>query len=188
MGRLAILALALCLLWPLYPARADQLLPWGGYSHAAENAYRAFLRSDHWIARDIVENEQLAIGATPDEDVPSLRFYPHRQLLVIRHDFNGDGRQEVILLFSSGYFRGNGQAPGVVMVRHPRSSAWRIGCEITDWGDSAAARTGIRLLASRSHGWRNFRTSGGIHRWRPVASQPGAMECNEMARPPPRRR
>lgn len=183
-----LLILVLCVLGAICPARADQLLPWGGYSRAAENAYRAFLRSDYWVAQEIGESEQLAVGTTPDEDVPSLRFYPRRQLGVVRHDFNGDGRQEVILLFSSGYLRGNGQAPGVVMVRHPRSSAWRIACDIRDWGEPRSAYGGIHLLASRSHGWRNFRTSDAIYHWRPVRGQPDAMECHAVAPWPPRRR
>lgn len=183
-----LLILVLCVLGAICPARAEQLLPWGRFSQAAEDAYRAFTRTDHWIAEEIIENEHLDTRALIGEDVPSLRFRPRWQLQVIRHDFNGDGVREVVMLFDWGYVRGNGQAPGVVMVRNPRSSAWRIGCDIRDWGETSTSPGGIHLLDSRSHGWRNFRTSDAIYHWRPIRGQPGAMECHGVAPWPPRRR
>ncbi|MDO9709708.1 hypothetical protein [Paracraurococcus lichenis] len=67
-----------------------------------------------------------------------------------------------------------------------RQGDWRIGCEISDWGDDGP-RGGIHLLSTRSHGWRNFRTSDGIYAWRPLASEPDAMECVPIAAWPPAR-
>jgi hypothetical protein len=103
----------------------------------------------------------------------SYNFDPSRHLLYSVHDLNGDGRPEVFFLFPWPYVRGNRQAAGIVMT--PRDE-WRIGCEISDWGDEGP-RGGVRLLDSRSHGWRNFRTTDAVYAWQPAASLAGVVEC-----------
>jgi hypothetical protein len=138
-------------------------------------ALHALRQTDHWLAESMAENLD---GHRLGRDTAAGRSYnfdPSRHLLYSVQDLSGDGRPAVFLLFPWPYVRGNREARGVVMI-FTRRDEWRIGCDFSDWGDESA-RGGIRLLDSRSHGWRNFRTSDAIYAWRPVRGQRGAMEC-----------
>jgi hypothetical protein len=139
------------------------------------NALHAFRQTDHWAAEAMAENlDGDRLGRESAGGLP-LNFDPTRHLFYIVQDLNRDGRPEVFLLFVWSAIRGNQQAAGVVMIQN-RQGYWRIGCDISDWGDEGP-RGGIRILDSRSHGWRNFRTSDGVYVWRPAAGQDAAMEC-----------
>jgi hypothetical protein len=135
----------------------------------------ALRQTDHWLADAMAENLDGSRQGRDTDAGRSYNFDPSRHLLYSLHDLNGDGRPEVFLLFPWPYVRGNRQAAGIVMVMTPREE-WRIGCEISDWGDEGP-RGGVRLLDSRSHGWRNFRTTDAVYAWRPVAAEAGIMEC-----------
>lgn len=156
-------------------AVAEQRLGWQAFPGAVGNALHAFRQTNHWAAEAMAENlDGDRLGRESTAGLP-LNFDPTRHLFYVTHDLNGDGRLEVFLLFVWSALRGNRQAGGVVMVE-TRPGEWRIGCEISDWGDETH-RGGIRLLDRLSHGWRNFRTSDGVYVWRPIAGQAGAMEC-----------
>lgn len=150
------------------------------------SALHAFRQTDHWVAQGMAENlDGNRLGMENDLGLP-YNFDPFHHMLFSVHDLNGDGRPEVFLLFVWPAVRGNQQAAGVVMVPITGEN-WRIGCEISDWGDDSR-RGGIRLLNSRSHGWRNFRTTDAVFHWRPAAGRPRVMECVPVAPyPPPRR-
>lgn len=152
-------------------------------------ALHAFRQTDH---RDAVSMRENFDGDHLGQDTAAgraLNFDPSRHLLYLVHDFNGDRSPEVLLLWNWMPLRGNAEASGVVMLRQPGTGTWRIGCDIGDWGEPSTSPGGIRLLDSRGHGWRNFRTSEGVYHWRPVPGQPRTMECHAVAPwPPPRRR
>jgi hypothetical protein len=170
------------------PAAAERMLPWNSFSRDVASALHAFRQTDNWVAQGMARNmDGDRLGLNNDLGLP-YNFDPLRHLLFVVHDFNGDGSPEVILLFDWPAVRGTQQAVGVVMVGGGRSDAWRIGCEISDWGDAPNPHAGIHMLNSRSHGWRNFRTSDAVYHWRPVRGQRGAMECHGVSDWPPRRR
>lgn len=156
-------------------AVAEQRLGWQAFPGAVGDALHAFRQTNHWAAEAMAENlDGDRLGRESAAGLP-LNFDPTRHLFYVTHDLNGDGRLEVFLLFVWSALRGNRQAGGVVMVE-TRPGEWRIGCEISDWGDESA-RGGVRLLATRSHGWRNFRTSDAFYAWRPVPGQADFREC-----------
>lgn len=175
MKRLA--AIALCLLTsPSLAARpAERRLAWESMPSAVSEALHALRQTDHWLAAAMAENLDGERQGRDNATGRSFNFDPARHLLYNTHDLNGDGRPEVFLLFPWPYVRGNREARGVVMVR-TRHDEWRIGCDFSDWGDEGP-RGGIRLSESRSHGWRNFRTSDAVYAWRPVPGQAGSLEC-----------
>lgn len=156
-------------------AVAEQRLGWQAFPSVVGSALHAFIQTNHWAAEAMAENlDGDRLGRESTAGLP-LNFDPTRHLFYVTHDLNGDGRLEVFFLFVWSALRGNRQAGGVVMVE-TRSGGWRIGCEISDWGDGTR-RGGIRLLDRHSNGWRNFRTSDGVYVWRPIDGQAGAMEC-----------
>jgi hypothetical protein len=152
---------------------------------AVSEALHALRQTDHWLAEAMAENLDGDRQGLNNETGRSFNFDASRHLLYSVSDLNGDGRPKVFLLFPWPYVRGNQQAAGIVMIL-TRRDEWRIGCEFYDWGDDSR-RGGIRLLDTRSHGWRNFRTSDAFFVWRPVADQPGVMECVPTAPVPARR-
>lgn len=175
MKRLRASALALLVAWPMMGIAAEQRLPWHRMPPIVSEALHALRQTDHWLAEAMAENLD---GNRQGRDTGAGRSYnfdPSRHLLYSVQDLNGDGRPEVFLLFPWPYVRGNRQAAGIVMVLTPRDE-WRIGCEISDWGDEGS-RGGVRLLDSRSQGWRNFRTSDAVYTWRPAAAETGIIEC-----------
>jgi hypothetical protein len=162
-------------LQPVMALAEDRRLPWHSFPGAVASALHAFRQTNHWIAEAMSENLD---GTRQGRDTAAGRSYnfdPSRHLLYSAQDLSGDGRAEVFLLFDWPAVRGNREARGVLMIS-TGPAEWRIGCDFSDWGDESS-RGGIRLLDSRSHGWRNFRTSDAIYAWRPVRGQPGAMEC-----------
>jgi hypothetical protein len=186
MKRIAASALCFIAAAPPQAIAAERRLPWSSMPGAVASALHAFRQTDHWIAEGMEKNLDGDRQGRDNEFGRSFNFDPSRHLLYSVRDLNGDGRPEVFLLFDWPSVRGNQQAWGVVMVA-TGPTEWRIGCEISDWGDEGP-RGGIRLLPSRSHGWRNFRTSDGIYRWRPVVGQSRAVECVPVAPVPARRR
>ena len=176
MKRIASAVLCLLMAASLRPVlAAERRLPWDSMPPVVSEALYALRQTDHWLAEAMAENLD---GDRQGRDNPtgrSFNFDPSRHLLYSSHDLNGDGRQEVFLLFPWPYVRGNQQATGIVMVRAGHGE-WRIGCEISDWGDEGP-RGGIRVLDARSHGWRHFRTSDAVYAWRPVSGEAGIMEC-----------
>jgi hypothetical protein len=186
MKRISIVILCPLIAASLPPAfAAERRLPWESMPPVVSDALHALRQTDHWLAEAMSENLD---GDRLGRDNPigrSFNFDPSRHLLFSLHDLNGDGRQEVFLLFPWPYVRGNQQAAGIVMVQ-ARHGEWHIGCQISDWGDEGL-RGGIRVLDARSHGWRNFRTSDALYAWRPVAGQAEAMECVPIASAPTRR-
>lgn len=174
--RLPFICTLILLTIPLMAASAaERQLPWNRMPAAVSEALHALRQTDHWLAEAMTENLDGDRQGRNNEVGRSYNFDPSRHLLYSMHDLNGDRRPEVFLLFPWPYVRGNQQAGGVVMVRDGRE-AWRIGCEISDWDDESA-RGGVRLLATRSHGWSNFRTSDAFYAWRPAPGQAGFREC-----------
>jgi hypothetical protein len=171
------LAAILCLLVgpSLAAFSAERRLPWDSMPAYVSGALHALRQTDHWLAEAMAENID---GDRQGRDTAlgrSFNFDPSRHLLYSTNDLNRDGRPEVFLLFPWPAVRGNQEAAGIVMILSV-SDEWRIGCEFYDWGDEGP-RGGIRLLESRSHGWRNFRTSNAVYVWRPVVGRPGVVEC-----------
>lgn len=175
MRRLVATALCLLMTSSLAAQPADRRLPWVSMPPAVSEALHALRQTEHWLAVAMTENLDGSRQGRDTDAGRSYNFDPSRHLLYTMRDLNGDLRPEVFMLFPWPYVRGNQQAAGVVMVRDGHDG-WRIGCEISDWGDESA-RGGVRLLATRSHGWRNFRTSNAFYAWRPVPGQAGFREC-----------
>lgn len=182
MTRALTFALALLTTPPMSAYAADRRLPWSSMPPAVSEALHALRQTDHWLADAMAENLDGDRQGRDTDAGRSYNFDPSRHLLYSTFDLNGDGRPEVFLVFDWPYVRGNQQAWGIVMVRTPRDQ-WRIGCQFSDWGDESA-RGGIRVLDSRSHGWRSFRTSDAVYTWRPASGQDGAMECVPVAAVP----
>lgn len=63
-------------------------------------------------------------------------------------DLNDDGTDEAIVYLAGPYFCGTGGCSLLVLM--PSGSAWR------KVGDVSTVRTPIRVLATRSHGWRDL--------------------------------
>jgi hypothetical protein len=186
MKRIAMAAICLLIARPLAAQPAEQRLPWDSMPPLVEAALHAFRHTDHWVAEGMAENIDGDRQGRDHDAGRSYNFDPTRHLLFIQDDLNGDGRPEVFLLFDWPAVRGNQQAWGVVMVSDGPAS-WRIGCQISDWGNDGP-QGGIRILERRSHGWRHFRTSDAIYGWRPVRGGRRSMECVAIASVlPPRR-
>lgn len=72
-------------------------------------------------------------------------------------DLNGDGREEALVSLYSGLFCGSGGC--ALYIYTPSGEAWREVAELT------IVNAPVRLLATRSHGWRDLAVSvrgGGI--------------------------
>lgn len=178
-------ALVLLIVRPTTGNAAEQRVPWDRVPRAVSEALHALRQTDHWLAEAMAEHLDGSRQGRDTEAGRSRNFDPSRHLLCSVHDLNGDGRPEVFLLFPWPYVRGIRRVAGIATVRTPRDE-WRIGCEISDWGDEGP-RGGVRLLASRSNGWRKFRTSDAVSVWRPVAGQAWVTECVPSAPVPTQR-
>ena len=75
---------------------------------------------------------------------------------------------------------------GVLMIPQGRNG-WRIGCDIYDFG-AEDRRYALHLIATRSHGWRHFRTSDGEYGWHLVAGQAECLPRGPSPQPPRWRR
>ncbi|MBW6396469.1 hypothetical protein KPL78_01360 [Roseomonas sp. HJA6] len=118
-----------------------------------------------------------------NDDWSSLNFNPVEDLLTIVEDFNGDGRPEVLMVFTTSTISGNtGWLSGVAMVED-RPGQWREACQFSH-GYASYPPGAIRRLATSSMGWRGFRTDDAPYGWRPMADGSGRMECVGLAAEP----
>ena len=74
--------------------------------------------------------------------------YPDTTYVAAFADLNGDGRDEALVSLQSGMFCGSGGC--ALYVYTPARGSWRQAAELT------IVNAPVRLLASRSHGWRDL--------------------------------
>ena len=171
---------------PPLVAHAQQALPWHRFPPLVSSALQAFRQTDHWLADAMAKNlDGNRLGQDTAEG-PPMNFDPTSQLRFALHDLNGDGRPEVFLLFDSFNLFGNAMPGGVLMIPQGRNG-WRIGCDIYDFG-AEDRRYALHLIATRSHGWRHFRTSDGEYGWHLVAGQAECLPRGPSPQPPRWRR
>lgn len=105
-------------------------------------------------------------------------------------DLNGDRRPEAIVYLMSGTLCGTGGC--VLLVLTPQGESWR------QVGHLTVVNPPVRLLATRSHGWRDLgvHVAGGGARARDVrvmfsgrayASNPSMLPTHRVGRPTPNR-
>lgn len=187
MKNCATLLLAVVLLLTGHPTAASDRLGWFREFDSVAN-----LPPDVASALDAVRRLGTSLSTAINDDMDTgmeaylrpgdvpLSFNPSRHLEYGRFDLNGDGRDDVFLLFNWTYLTGNNPSlVGVVMIKAD-SDRWELGCEFDDYGSNrleGGVVSPLIVLPPNGDTWRNFVTSDGFYFWEPDVNREGRRKC-----------
>ena len=183
----ALLSAAL-FLWAFAPAVASDRLVWSWDFDSVKNlppdvasALAAVRRLGTSLSDALNFDMDSRIANRGARSGRPFNFNPSRHLEYGRFDLNGDGRDDVFLLFNWTYLTGNNPSlVGVVMIRAD-SDRWEFGCEFDDYGSNRLEGGSISpliVLPPNGDTWRNFITSNGLYFWEPDVNREGRRECS----------